>query len=106
MSWDNNIYYNPENYGLETVGVIDWSDGCYQFDYTAVWRTEDGTLYYAEDSGCSCPSPFEGFGAVDELTEITDLNEFQTHLNERSGGNYDGNRNAEVADLMSRIWGQ
>jgi len=56
---DNNIYYNPEKYGLTTVAEIDYSDGCYQFDIRIVWQDRNGKLWTARDSGCSCPSPFE-----------------------------------------------
>jgi hypothetical protein len=36
-----------------------------------VWkRLSDGQLLYGTDSGCSCPSPFEGQG-VDDLAEFS-----------------------------------
>jgi hypothetical protein len=96
------IYYAPEKHGLKTIGEIDWSDGCYQFDYTVVWqRLADGQLLYGEDSGCSCPSPFEDQGA-DDLTACT-WAELQAHLQERGKDNYDGDRAAEVGELMHRV---
>lgn len=54
-----NIYSNPEKFGLQVVGDVDYDDG-YEFDMFVVW-TDPATkqLYYSEDSGCSCPSPFE-----------------------------------------------
>lgn len=54
-----NIYYHPEKYGLTTVGQIEWCDDPYQFDLTVVWKDNAGQIYWASDSGCSCPSPFE-----------------------------------------------
>lgn len=61
-----NIFYNPEDFGLEMVGEIERSDGCYQFDTVAVWKQSRGKYWIGQDSGCSCPSPFE---------DITDINE-------------------------------
>lgn len=97
-----NIYYNPEKFGLVPVGEIDWSDGCYQFNLTVIWRRDiDGHLVYAEDAGCSCPSPFEDQG-IDDLTTCTAA-QLQAHLEERGRDNYDGDRAAEIADLMARV---
>jgi hypothetical protein len=101
-----NIYYNPEKFGLETIGEIDWSSGAYEFDLTVVWkRTLDGRFVYAEDSGCSCPSPFEGTG-VDELVVLRKrggLADFKAHCAEREGTSYDGPRLTEMAELLERM---
>lgn len=60
MSFDSNIYYTPEAFGLERVAEIEYSDRNYVFDTRMVWRqTATGRLLTARDSGCSCPSPFE-----------------------------------------------
>lgn len=78
-----NLYTDPHKFGLTPIQEIDWSDGCYVFNITAIYQNpHTGKLYYAEDSGCSCPTPFENQGLTD-LTEITSLNEFHTHLNKR-----------------------
>ncbi|GAA0970037.1 hypothetical protein GCM10009555_018260 [Acrocarpospora macrocephala] len=109
------LYYSPENYGLTTIGEIDWSDGCYQFDYTVIWRNQDGQLLYGEDTGCSCPSPFEDTG-LDDLTACT-LPELQAHLEKRldeefpaseTDERYAEKRNtraAVIVDLISRARG-
>lgn len=75
------IYYNPEKFGLKILGDIDWSSGYYEFDQTVVWQDEQGQMFYAEDSGCSCPSPFEGVG-LDDLTACS-FPELQAHLEKR-----------------------
>jgi len=66
MSYQNSIYNNPEKFGLVTVGEADKADS-YEFDIIALWH--DGVDFlWAEDSGCSCPSPFENFTDLDALT--------------------------------------
>lgn len=76
-SWDNNIYYNPEKWGLVQVASIDWSDGNWQFDLTVVWQHTDGTFYTADSAGCSCPSPFEEYDELSDLT-VLDLKSLRT----------------------------
>lgn len=66
------LYYSPEKFGLDVVAEIDYSDGCYQFDLRVVWQSDDGRLWTARDSGCSCPVPFEDMGR-DDLEEVTEL---------------------------------
>lgn len=81
MSYE--IYARPETHGLRTIGEIEWSDGCYQFDLTVVWQdTGTGALYYGDDSGCSCPSPFEDKDRTD-LVLIDRPQVLIDHLNKR-----------------------
>lgn len=54
-----NIYYSPQDYGLEIVGEFDWSEPDYSFDMLVVWKEKRGKYWVGNDSGCSCPSPFE-----------------------------------------------
>jgi hypothetical protein len=70
--WDNNPYYNPENFGLEIVGNFDWCEPDYSFDMLVVWKEKRGQYWIGQDSGCSCPSPFE---------EITDINQLDGPYN-------------------------
>lgn len=35
------LYYQPEQFGLTTLGEIEWSEPCYDFDLTAVWIDAD-----------------------------------------------------------------
>lgn len=98
------VYHEPEAFGLTPIGDVDWSDGCYQFSMTAVWRDQDGNLLWGEDSGCSCPSPFE-YVTREDLTSGT-FAEFYEHINKRKfdGAGY-GNPNldADLADLLERV---
>ncbi|QIN94148.1 hypothetical protein PP459_gp085 [Streptomyces phage Wakanda] len=68
MSWNApDPYYNPEAFGLELVGSIDWDYEDYSFNLTAVWKAKRGEYYIGDDSGCSCPSPFEEVTKLEEL---------------------------------------
>lgn len=65
------IYYSPEEHGLEILGEVE-EDPDYSFNKFVVWRRKsDGALFYASDSGCSCPSPFEDYTSVESLKAIT-----------------------------------
>lgn len=60
-------YTSPEMFGLEIVHSLDNSDA-YSFVLTVVWRhLESGVLLWGMDSGCSCPTPFEGHSSLQEL---------------------------------------
>jgi hypothetical protein len=56
-----NIYSDPAAFGYELVGMIE-REPDYDFNMLCVWRQlSDGRLFWAEDAGCSCPSPFEDY---------------------------------------------
>lgn len=65
------VYYNPENFGLLMLSMLEESGLSWEFNMFGVWRDADSNLYYGVDSGCSCPSPFEDFTSVDSLTRAT-----------------------------------
>jgi hypothetical protein len=79
----SNIYYEPEKFGLTILKSHDIA-GSYQFDMIVVWRTDDGRFLVGQDSGCSCPSPFEDTG-------VRDLKEVESQ--------------ADVADFARSRWG-
>jgi hypothetical protein len=62
-----NVYYSPEYFDLSIVGTAELEEGCYSFYTLCVWKGASG-FYLATDSGCSCPSPFENYNGVDDLT--------------------------------------
>lgn len=80
MSWENNVYSNPEKHGLRFVAEIGDEAAAYTFDEIVVWQSlKNGKLYWATDSGCSCPLPFEGYTEICMLTplgKISELEEF------------------------------
>ena len=85
-SYGNNIYYNPEKFGLEIVAEIEYSSGSYEFDTRVVWKKKDvHSFWTARDSGCSCPTPFED----EDLESIDRLNqdELRREVQTESKGN-------------------
>lgn len=67
------LYYCPEAVGMEVVAECNVA-GSYEFDMVVVWRhVGSGALYAAHDAGCSCPTPFEGVGGLDELRRVERL---------------------------------
>ena len=93
----SNPVSNPGHYGLTLIGDIEWTDEAYSFDTTVVLRNAEGKLCYIEDSGCSCPLPFENTG-TDDLEWVT-REELQAHLESRNAAD----RSGEIADLMLRV---
>lgn len=55
-----NPYYNPEKLELELLS-FDEPNMDYQYNTLCFWSTKNGLVYSTSDSGCSCPTPFEGF---------------------------------------------
>lgn len=69
MNYENNFYYSPEKSHLEVIKSFDTGGG-YEFDMFVIWKHKDNRLFYAEDSGCSCPTPFQVFNSFEDLNEI------------------------------------
>lgn len=79
------ISSEPERAGLELIADLEPGDLSYEFDTFAVWRdTATGGLYYAADSGCSCPSPFEWARSLGDLTRV-DPNRFDAFISDVKG---------------------
>lgn len=68
--WYGDAYHNPSKLGLRIVGTADAGMG-YEYDLFVVWTDQAGQLYYAQDAGCSCPSPFEDYKTLESLTKAT-----------------------------------
>ena len=68
-----NIYSEPVAFGLRVFAEVDDADACYSFDTVVVWQDPITFEYFwADDSGCSCPSPFEDVLGREELTRLGD----------------------------------
>lgn len=65
----DNIFDEPEKFGLMIVDRI--YDGGYEWSAFVVWqRLDDGTMFWASDSGCSCYGPWDGVQDTDGLQEL------------------------------------
>ena len=69
--YDDNPNYSPESWGLRIVGQIELSEPNYSFNTLIIWKRVDGKVFYGQDSGCSCPSPFENFHHFSDMSEVT-----------------------------------
>lgn len=96
----SNIYYSPEKYGLRTIGEVDFSSGSYEFDTLVVWQdVETGRLYYAEDSGCSCPCPFD-YTTRETITPLANVDELRSRLKHRADTAYSDYVSVEDIDRL------
>ncbi len=96
----DNIRDNPERFGLEIVGEVEWTYESYDFDLTVVFRDKKtGDLFYGDDSGCSYPRPFSGMG-MDDLVSAN-RHEVLAHLAQRQAGEY--SRPGTSAEMIERI---
>lgn len=73
---------DPQPTGYTRIAEVEWRDESWQFDLTRVYRHDSGGIFYAEDTGCSCPIPFEGT-TVDELKQITRMQDWYDHVTAR-----------------------
>jgi hypothetical protein len=76
--YETNPYFCPQAHGLEILHSFDDPQASYSFDMFVVWKHVDGRLFYATDSGCSCPSPFEGHAGPETLTQIASGDSFES----------------------------
>ena len=76
---DGNVFYSPEKWGLKTVGSLN-NGGGFDFDYFSVWIDASGFLYAAEDSGCSCPYPFENVTTIEQLTRYSNASDLEVAM--------------------------
>lgn len=96
-------YYQPEKFGLEIVATHD-QPRCYDFDLFVVWKDINDDLYWAYDSGCSCPSPFENYTAVSDLehgTKAELLKDYEEWCKSRYS--LDANEHFNMLDRLSQL---
>lgn len=101
-------FSQPEAFGLTLVDTIErYEDLSYAFDLVAIWWHEDGSIYFAADQGCSCPSPFEDFDSLEKLTKVSGWADLAAQLLELSP-DYGSDENkarysAEVAEAVLKV---
>ena len=81
---DDIVYYHPEKFGLTVVKEINDPDASWDFDTVVLWKHKDGRLFWAHDSGCSCPLPFDFAHELSNLNVLSDdsWKEFEEVVNE------------------------
>jgi hypothetical protein len=62
-----NVMYNPQDFGLEYVCEVYLEEPNWDFYILRVLKNEQG-YWMGTDSGCSCPSPFENYNGMEDLT--------------------------------------
>lgn len=103
-SWSS-IEYDPEKAGLTVVASMEDDDLSYAFDKFVVWRDEaTGGLFYANDSGCSCPTPFEDIKRLSDLTRIDPrrLDAFENDARSWADDTYDSKSKVSI-DTFQRF---
>jgi hypothetical protein len=55
-----NPYYNPNDLGLKMLS-FDQDGLSYEFNTICFWKNDKNKVFFAKDSGCSCPIPFEDY---------------------------------------------
>lgn len=63
------LYYNGEALGYRVV-VVGEEPLRYEFNIRMLIEGPDGGFWFGADSGCSCPSPFEGFDSIGDFTRV------------------------------------
>lgn len=78
----SNLYYHPEDFDLKIFATIE-DEPYYDFNITVILQDKQGNLFYAQDSGCSCPSPFENHKYEDLMPITIDtLDDFRREVKE------------------------
>jgi hypothetical protein len=71
-TWDANPYYSPDKCELELVADLELKEPDYDFDMVVVWRhLPSDELYWLQDSGCSCPAPYEDVHSLSDLVWLS-----------------------------------
>ncbi len=101
----SNPNYDPKELGLKVFSETAEDDMSYSFNIFAVWHDpEIRGLFYAEDSGCSCPSPFEDYRKREDLGFTNREEEILVALNEWKEGYSDYSRSKrDISSLRRKI---
>lgn len=70
LDYHDNVYVSPEKFGLTPVAELDDPDASWSYDQVVVWENSEGKRYWAADSGCSCPIPFEDYKSIADLNPL------------------------------------
>lgn len=71
-----NPYYEPEACGLELLLEFDEPNLSYEYNTLLFFKDlETGDIYCVEDSGCSCPTPFENVRSLADMTLVSNADD-------------------------------
>jgi hypothetical protein len=104
MDYDHNVYYNPASWGMEIFAELDNPNLSYEYETLIVLKhVESGKFYWAHDSGCSCPTPFEDYNKIEDLSVLNrqTFGEFEHEVKHFGYG--DDAFPAEKQDLVRRV---
>ena len=82
--WDK-PFNNNTKYPHEVLYMLEDPNSIYDFDAYIIGKWPDGTYFWAHDSGCSCPSPFEQVD-TEPLTNKKDLDNLLYVVTQRNYG--------------------
>src|SRR5260221_9559959 len=104
MSGVYDVYHSPEKFGLTVVDEIELDNESYRFNIRMIWRHEDGTLYTARDSGCSCPSPFEDYTELEGLERIATRQQVDEIIKEAHDSSASHEEKDSLAEKLDAAW--
>lgn len=103
-----NLYYHPEAFHLHTLGMLEEPDMSYSYNILAVFRhVMTGRVFYAQDSGCSCPTPFDDFRFDFTAPDIINTNLHEIRPEDDSFDDFEGRVRSFPASLdnqMKLLW--
>jgi hypothetical protein len=86
-SFDGNPYYDPEKCGFKLALIFDDNTLSYEYDTTIfLEEIETGKIYAAHNAGCSCPTPFEDYHKLSDLTACPNVKAAIEFFNENNPG--------------------
>lgn len=96
------LEYDPAAIGFEVIGRVEVEPD-YDFNIFLVVRdTESGLIYYVDDAGCSCPSPFEDHNSLSALTLASDYAQVERAVTGWNSG-YRPVRTEEIQRLLDAV---
>lgn len=94
--------YPDDDPNIEFLSEFDYGSQNYCFDLIRLVRdTRDGKVYIAQDSGCSCPIPFEDHAFPTDYTEVRSYQEIVEVVREFTG--YDNDYNPVAIVIPSQF---
>lgn len=76
-----NVQQYPEKHGLTLIADLEFG-GSWDFDTHLAFKHESGKVYYVQDSGCSCPTPFDDIAGTEDMELLTfeGFEGFRSHI--------------------------